>query len=109
MANKHFQPKASLSTAIDNALASMPDNVDGDSAVLVCGTYGEKGVLFFPQSPTDEADQSWIGFTMVGKDIPSKHYNMSRDAAVSLVELLAGQFGIIVEYDQVCTIEVTAR
>lgn len=111
MANMNHQPKPFLATLISEALESMPITAaERSDAVAVLGTYGEKGVVFFPQDAgTTEDPCAMVGFVMVGKGIPAKHYNVGRDAAMDLVRLLVEQYGIQVGYEAVTTIEVTVE
>ena len=97
MAN--YQQKRSLRAAIANAVDEL--GIDTEDMVTVAGFFGEKGVLFYPNTDEDGNDpQAAVGFTPVGFG-PAKHYNMSRGNAAALVELLVNAYDFTLDTEEV--------
>lgn len=86
-----YQPKRFLQEIINDGLAEL--GVGGPDVVTAVGYFGEKGVVFFGQSGAEDDEYgAKVGFTLVGRDIDAKHYNLSRDSARNLVKLLIEQY-----------------
>lgn len=104
-----FTPKLQYARVIAQALAEMGETIDAESAVTLTGTYGEKGMVVFPQDPDADGHGTPVGAFLFGKDVPNKHINIGRNAAVALVGLLIEEFGLEIEYVQVPVTVMTER